>query len=257
MFDTYFETFLADNDLSKRIHYHLRYQIYCLRTRYENPSNHPDQLEQDSYDQEAVHFIVRSRMTGSWVAAMRLVVGPLCGLPVEHQGRVDKTQLTQLIPAFNTNQNLCAELSRLCVVSRGVLPRSVDNVADPATNMKETASPFSWSLTAGRRQPPWLVLGLLRAARQYSEENGIHYWFFLIAASLAKVVQTQGIVLEPVGPDCEHRGRRRPYLGDIRNGFDDMAIQSPGADKMFHFMPAYRPFSELDDSAELKIAANE
>src|SRR3569832_697528 len=70
----HFEVVLADDECSRRIHYQLRYQVFCLDTGYEDPDAFPDGEEKDEWDQNAVHFLVRERETQQWVAAMRLVI---------------------------------------------------------------------------------------------------------------------------------------------------------------------------------------
>jgi N-acyl amino acid synthase of PEP-CTERM/exosortase system len=72
-----YDFYLADSYAARSIHYNLRYQVYCLREKFEDPSSHPNFLEQDKYDELAAHFIVRSRLTREWLGAMRLIVAPV------------------------------------------------------------------------------------------------------------------------------------------------------------------------------------
>lgn len=83
MFDNEFEVVIADTDESRSINYNLRYRVYCLETQFEDPKKYKSGLEFDDFDRNsnAVHFLVRSRSSRKWVAAMRLVKGSRDELP--------------------------------------------------------------------------------------------------------------------------------------------------------------------------------
>ena len=109
MFDSHFEVLLADTPSSIRINYRIRHQVYCLETGYENPDIHRDGLESDAHDKNAVHFMVRHKATGKYVAAMRLIIGRLDDLPLTRHSQVQR-DLIELPTASG------AEVSRLCVI---------------------------------------------------------------------------------------------------------------------------------------------
>jgi N-acyl amino acid synthase of PEP-CTERM/exosortase system len=105
-----YDFYLADTDAGRRIHYNLRYQVYCLREQFEDPSSHPSFLEQDQYDDMSVHFIARSHATGEWLGAMRLVIAPVQRLPVSKISSTDLKHLTGI------SRKRAAEASRLCTL---------------------------------------------------------------------------------------------------------------------------------------------
>ncbi|MGH7847738.1 MAG: PEP-CTERM/exosortase system-associated acyltransferase [Candidatus Binatia bacterium] len=256
MFDKHFETVLADTDAGRDIHYRLRYQVYCVEAGYEDPEVFRDEMERDRFDENSVHFIVRRKATGDWIAAVRLVVGPLCSLPLSEVARIEPGRISE-ITAGNVGNvtRLCAEVSRLCVVSdfrRRIHERKTVYQLAEGPIMRQAEI-----LLRNRRQAPWIMLGLLRAAREYSLRQGIFYWFFLVTGSLVRLLQSQGVDLSVVGQQCNHRGIRRPHLGDIRTGFDSLRIKSPAVHGMFFQRPSYRLFSELEEESAREIAANE
>src|SRR5689334_18794194 len=119
MFDQYFEVFLADTPQGRAINYRLRYQVYCLETAYEDPTHYPDKNESDEHDARSVHFIVRARATGDWIAAMRLVVGDLKELPISEFAQIDQDLLINITRARSLKDfDLSGEISRMCVVSQ-------------------------------------------------------------------------------------------------------------------------------------------
>ena len=89
-FDTNFEVFLADTPGSREIHFNLRYQVYCEEMGFEDKDRFPDQMESDEWDDCAVHFLVRHRYTGQWLAAMRLVYHKDSAFPFEEKSRLDE-----------------------------------------------------------------------------------------------------------------------------------------------------------------------
>ena len=110
MFDNRFEVFLADTEESKETHHKLRYKVYCLEKRFEDPIVCRNFQESDSYDEHAVHFVVRSRNSGQWLGAMRLIVGPADFLPIMKLATIQPQAFRGL------EGHRVAEASRLCVI---------------------------------------------------------------------------------------------------------------------------------------------
>lgn len=254
MYNKYFEVFLADNPEGKEVNYRVRYQVYCLETGYENPADFPDRIESDDVDSRSVHFIVRARATGTWIAAMRLVIGSLDQLPISQFARIEPELLLQNTGANSLEDfGLCAEVSRLCVISqyrRRAHERSVPHQVpwNPNDDMDESAN-------QERRKAPWLMLGLLHSARIYSEEQNIPYWFFLAASSLARIIKGLGMKLDRTGPACEHRGIRYPFVANMPGNFDELRTKYPDLAETLSNEPHYRLFSELArDEYEFPLA---
>ena len=216
MFDDQFETVVADTEVSKAIHYNLRYQVYCLNSRFENPAAFPDQMESDTYDKNSVHFIVRHRDSGQWVGAMRLVLAVPGKLPLTRVSTLDADLIRSHKDA------VVSEASRLCV-----LP-----------------SP-QWGTTERLDivHPSIVTLALIRAAREYNLTHHIQFAYFLITGQLARILRRVGIEINPVGPITHYRGVRRPYLHDCKNGYKAMRDKSPQIYKMFLVSPAYKYYS--------------
>jgi N-acyl amino acid synthase of PEP-CTERM/exosortase system len=224
LFDDRFEIFVADTNLSKSIHYNLRYRVYCLNKGFENPGAFPDQQETDDYDKNAVHFIVRHRESGTWVGAMRLVIDVPAQLPLSRLTEIDTNSFKFLTDA------LVAEASRLCIS----LPTEIFTVNQKynSTDLYETLHPSSISM------------GLIRAAREYCLSHNIRFSFFLITSQLARILQRVGMEISVVGPAVQHRGLRCPYIHDFIEGYKSMREKSPLVYKMFQTSPAYKCYSK-------------
>jgi N-acyl amino acid synthase of PEP-CTERM/exosortase system len=254
MFNQYFEVFLADNPEGREINYRVRYQVYCLETGYENPNNYPEKIEKDDVDSRSAHFIVRARATGTWIAAMRLVIGCLDQLPISQLANIDPDLLLKNTRANSLdNFKLCAEVSRLCVISqyrRRAHERNVPHQIpwNPNNDRDEVAN-------QERRKAPWLMLALLHSARIYSEEEKIPFWFFLAASSLARIIKGLGMKLDQTGPACDHRGIRYPFVANMPENFDQLELKYPDLAETLRGEPHYRLFSELArDEYEFPLA---
>ena len=235
MLENEYDFYLADTDAGKSIHYGLRYQVYCLRERYEDPSRHPEFLEQDEYDEVSAHFIARSRNTGEWLGAMRLIVGTAWNLPVTKISQVCSENI------YPEHRKRFAEASRLCTL----LPTSSHSnfvLNQPKNQMRR---PTPCAPVVKPLQASWISLGLIRAARQYCLKHDITFCFFLISDPLARVLRRLGMDIQPVGSPCQHRGWRSPYIHNVKTGYQAMAVRSPDLYRSFCQTDAYARYSEL------------
>ena len=245
MFDTHFETFLADTAEARKIHYQLRYRVYCLETGYEDASAFPDRLEKDEFDSHSVHFIVRHRMSGQWMAAMRMVLGDKAELPIAEHCELDRFALRSV-------RGSVAEVSRLCVVNEFRRRRQERHTPyEIPWRPRERPFPSPAVDINERRREPEIMLGLARAARAYSLAHGIDNLWFLAAGSLVRVVRGLGLPLVPVGPECHFRGKRRPYTFETAKL---MPTAGTRAYDMFMRAPAFRCFSEWEEKKRAPAA---
>jgi N-acyl amino acid synthase of PEP-CTERM/exosortase system len=234
MLENEYDFYLADSDAGKSIHYRLRYQVYCLREHYEDPLSHPQLLERDEYDNASAHFIARSRMTGEWLGAMRLIVGAAQNLPVAKFSQVSWTEV-----CAGHRKNF-AEASRLCTLlptdshTSFTLPQSKNGFRE-TTPHRSITKPLQTSC---------ISLGLIRAARQYCLAHDITFCFFLISDPLARILRRLGMDMEPVGSPCQHRGWRSPYIHNVRTGYQAMSVRSPELYRSFCQSNAYARYSE-------------
>jgi N-acyl amino acid synthase of PEP-CTERM/exosortase system len=246
MLEQEYAFYLADNDAGKSIHYGLRYQVYCLREKYEDASNHPNYFEQDEFDDISAHFIARSRITGEWLGAMRLIVGPVHNLPVTKYSSVNPANFSR--PAWRN----VAEASRLCTL----LPTSPRSSFTSNSAKAPNEQSVSRTCAANTMQTSWIAMGLIRAARHYCLIHEITYCFFLISDPLARMLRRLGMDIDPVGSPCQHRGWRRPYIHNVKTGYRIMHTRSPELYRMFCQAHAYSHYSELvEDFEPAPIAA--
>jgi N-acyl amino acid synthase of PEP-CTERM/exosortase system len=228
MFDEHFEVFLVDTRESKEIHYSIRYQVYCEEMGFENKDNFPLEQEFDEYDNHSTHFIVRTRQTGQWVGAMRMIFKNHLLLPLEKH-----CNLNTIINNDIFNRSI--EISRLCLV-KDIRRRSID--IDPPLGLEEEEGD---EIKKGENVIPFygrkhiersIIWGLFRAAAVHSEQCNIKKWYFLGANALARIICKKGFNLQQIGNPCNFNGERLPFeialkevlsnslwLNDFKNGY--------------------------------------
>jgi len=216
MFDKYFEVFLADTLEAQKIHYHIRYQVYCEELGYEDPTQFPDQLEFDKWDPMGNHisasklFLVRLRHTKQWIGAMRLVPYNGHALPLE-----ETTSLDHPIKPPSL------EVSRLCLVKEIRKPYTQNaygiDESDtlPDVSFENNNNDQVTLFYSNPKIKSTIIWGLFNAAMQYSQANNIKKWYLLSNKALLRLISRQGFTIEQVGSTCEHRGQRSPYRFDV------------------------------------------
>jgi N-acyl amino acid synthase of PEP-CTERM/exosortase system len=233
LFDDQFEVVLADDEFSRSIHYQIRYQVYCLEEGFEDRGRFSDEEEKDQWDDHSVHFLVRARQSGEWVAAMRMVIPETGGLPIEQVCDIDPIVMS----SFPEKQ--IVEISRMCIVDSH-RRKQLANVPGRLQAVPETKG-------AGERVHKSIIMkGLLRAAATYSEDHDIPFWYFLTTPALARIINRLNVQLVKVGSAYEHRGTRYPFLANIRQAVEQAKKGCPDmAATLYSTAEAYTRFSEL------------
>ncbi|WP_446810185.1 PEP-CTERM/exosortase system-associated acyltransferase [Methylomonas sp. 2BW1-5-20] len=198
-FDNCFEVFLADTPESKKIHYQLRYQVYCDEMGVELNAHFPERLETDEWDSDAVHFLVRHKYNGQWLGCLRLVRHNAHGFPFQER-------CTTYDKLSKARYKSSVEISRLCVLKsarRFALKSSPMDV--PEENRKIS---FLHDHANMNRNIIW---GLYRAAALYSAEHDIKHWYILSSPALAYFVNKEGFDIQQIGDSRHRHNQRLPY----------------------------------------------
>jgi N-acyl amino acid synthase of PEP-CTERM/exosortase system len=235
MFDSTYEVILADTEAARAIHRKIRYQVYCLERRFEDPAAFPQGEEQDAWDVHAAPFIVRERTSGKWVAAMRLVLPDAAQFPVE--------TLRCLTPEpIRLRRRQLAEISRICII-RSPAPYEIN---------RHLGRNFG---SVARNGEPEVLLGMLRTIFVYGLECGFEHNYLLVTDAFARLLRRIGVVLHPVGIPTDYRGLRTPYRVELRECAASVSAKSAVIRHMVARKAlAYRPFSALADAREAMAA---
>ena len=218
MFEKRYMAVLADTEESKSIHYALRHQVYCLEKGFEESSHNAE--EKDSFDADAVHFIVRDLLKSAWVGTLRVVLPKKNGLPMM------SVIGDKALSGKGMSLNNVAEISRLSIVRQHRHETSLIN--------EHVFSDVMFSL--------------VNAAKHYCESLGIHTWVFLCRKSLSKIASKQGMNMKKIGRSYEYKGTRYPYVVNLQEAFIELEKKSSKLHALLHTDQGCQRYSELPDS---------
>ena len=268
MFDERYEVLVADTPVARRIHHRVRYQVYCLENGFEDPAAYPDEEERDGWDQHSVHFIVRDRLSGEWIGAMRLIKPVEGRLPIQHV-----TELEEPAP-WPGPHDFAWELSRTCILAERRRGSAAERSAERARSVKPasqmpgapagsmglsrdsinwvamaalrasfqsgtgnpqvgTGSPVAAVSPARRVNGYEILAGMLRAAIEYTRDQDVHHLYFLVNAALARMVKSMHFEIRRAGAACDHRGIRHPYLANLDEAVFQAVTRSPEMSNLF------------------------
>ncbi|WP_305046481.1 PEP-CTERM/exosortase system-associated acyltransferase [Geoalkalibacter sp.] len=196
--------------------YRLRYKVYVEEWGFERPEDHPLGIETDAYDLQAVQIGAFRRETGAIIGTGRLIpYAEALGFPIQKNMRMDRAIPPELLKT-------ACEISRLAV-SKEYRRRAGDN-------LMYSESAFLPTATAGveserRDSENDIVLGIIRKICEYSGREGFTHWSVGMAKGLYVLLKRRKIVFEPIGPEIDYHGLRRPYFGrveEILGGNDEL-----------------------------------
>jgi len=221
VFNEYFEMIPAISDELKLEVYKLRYQVYCIenggKTGFKNPVDHPEGIEFDEYDQHSVHYLIRHRKRGNFMATTRLILPDPNNreklFPIELNSQIDNINLLKNMPRHNL-----AELSRFCV-SKEFRHRK-NEYPLLSTNDLDSAAAFTQE---EKRSSSHLTLALFACAIRMSSENNIHYWYALMEPALMRLISILGIHFIEIGPLVNFYGMRQPCVIKVDDLLDSVA----------------------------------
>ena len=228
MFDDIYEVILADSPATRAIHRRIRYHVYCVERGYEDPAAYPNGEESDIWDDDAAQFVVRERVSGRCVGAIRFILPRAVDFPVETLGCLSP-EATLCLRRHQTG-----ELSRICIIHsppswmyRGPLAAELAHV------------PKSRELE--------VLVGLVRAVVVYGLRRGIGRCYLLITDAFARLLRRFGFVLEGAGEPVDHRGLRSPYICLLRESIESASARN---EVLREFLArealAYRRSSDID-----------
>ena len=229
---TGYDVIMANTEESKKIHFNLRYQIYCLEKGYEEACKFPDELEKDEYDDRSVHFLIRHRSDHQWVGTFRLIIDKFHNLPICQYTHIN-------YPHRLDHEKTVIELSRLAVIrSHQKLPGKMTINSDD-TDL-------------------YIVFNAISACIEYSKNYGSQKIFFLCRPALARNFRKMGLKCPQIGDKAIFKGVRYPYKFDLVD-FPDRLFETRHALQAFHRKNSHIHYchaSSLDKKdIEIKISS--
>ncbi len=207
-FSRHFEILSANTDDLIEEVLRLRYQVYCVEKTILKGSHHTDCKERDLYDPRSVHHLIRHKLTGLYVATVRLILPDLN----DPESRFPMEEYCS--QCFYKDLSLLQNISRdsLAEVSRFLISKSRERQIMEASNLDKRG------LISGYRRKDGLLcylllFGLFSAVVRMTALNRISFWYVGVEPSFHRLLTRFGIDFTPIGPLFEYHGQRLPCLG--------------------------------------------
>jgi len=236
-FSRYFEVILVDSDELREQVFRLRYQVYCVETRFEDESAFPDEMERDAYDAKSAHTLLRHRDTGWWAGTVRLVIPTAASvyeaLPVELS--CGNVFATEKLGSVKMPREITGEVSRFAVskefrrrhkeylspsgisentnYDRRVFKVPDKDAADGEHSERKTSD--RRTIDEERAVVPHITLGLIQGLVGMSANNGVSHWAAAMEPTLLRLLTRLGIYFEHIGDTVEYHGKRQPCIADL------------------------------------------
>lgn len=220
-FNGYFEMVPASTDTLKQEVYKLRYQVYCIETGFEKPENCPGGVEVDEHDPQSIHYLIKHRKSGLYVATTRLILPDVKNFdekfPIESHCVIDNVEAIKGIP-----RRELAEVSRFCV-SKECKKRKKEYGTLTGISA-ETDMTFTED---ERRTFPHITIALIACLIKISAEHHIKYWYAVMEPALLRFLSTLGIYFTHIGPLADYHGKRQPCVIKVSDLLSGVASKSP------------------------------
>jgi|GEM_PF-575365 len=230
-----FETVLADTPAARKIHFRVRYRVFCEEARFEEPDRFPDEMERDEHDAHAVHFIIWDRLEREWIGGMRLVSAAHQPLPCE-------TICGSELVGVDIGRRSAVEFSRLCILAKYRKTEAGFKFGQVAQDGEAEGVE---SAVFFRQVENEVLQRLLRASFAWGKDNAIGYCYFIINRALTRMLSRFGIPLVVVGEPVEHRGLRIPQRYQVDEAQAGMQQNLPGFARMLDYAKAFIPYTEF------------
>jgi N-acyl-L-homoserine lactone synthetase len=225
---------ISDEKELKEI-YKLRYKIYCEEWGYEKPENHPDRMETDIYDKNALHLAVKDERQ-KLVGTLRLILNSPEGFPLEKYCSLN-------INKDEIPREGIAEISRLAI-SKEYRKRSEDKFIYGPDEERRSIGSFDFQnnytgrrpyqrrtqdryrynngnrhmkngMSGDRRDRHEIVASLYKAMYIESKRKHLTHWYAIMSKGLVILLKRFGFRFQPIGDPVDYHGIRTPYLGVI------------------------------------------
>ncbi len=214
--DEYFETKIADTRALVEIAHGLRYQVYCLERKFENPAEHADCLETDAFDAHAIHGLLLHRPTKQAIGTVRMIMpqsGVKDSLPIMHLLKDDGIELASR-----------AVLERTVEISRFAISKEYRR---RKTDQNEEGMSESQLRRETMREGNLACLSLIQFLLSQSTKHGVLYWAAVMEPKLLRMLATMGIHFTSIGSLVMHHGLRQPSFCHLPTMLEQVRREHP------------------------------
>jgi len=192
----------------------IRYQVYCVENRYEDPARNQDGLERDEYDAHSVHALLVHTASKAPVGTVRLVMHRrgTCGgsLPIhkvcQHPDLLDP----DFLPLETT-----AEFSRFAI------SKAFRRQAEGQIGVRNAEA----ERRDAERLIPHITVGLITTALRLAFAHGITHVCAVMDPALLRLLSRFAIKFKPLGAQVEYHGWRQPCYTTIAAMLSEIELE--------------------------------
>jgi N-acyl amino acid synthase of PEP-CTERM/exosortase system len=218
-----FETLKADTPELKERVYALRHRVYCEENKFEKPAGGRE-LEFDSFDGRAVHFLLVHRHTGRDAGTVRLV-------PPDHGALLTSFPIQKVCdhPFLEIPERLyhVGEISRFCMAPE--FRRRPEDTALLSTYSSQDSVDGHQDgfLTFVRRKIAYAPAGLLCAVLEEALRHDLSDCLWMAESGHIPSLKAIGLPIHILGPHLDHHGGAQPLIFNIKTALDAMHGTQP------------------------------
>jgi N-acyl amino acid synthase of PEP-CTERM/exosortase system len=200
-------------ELLDQVH-RIRYQVYCVENRFEDPARNQNGLERDEYDAHSVHGLLVHTSSKAPVGTVRLVKhrpGTRRGsLPIHRVCRHPDLLDPDFLPLETT-----AEFSRFAI--------------SKAFRRRAEGQTCAGNAEAERRETerliPHITVGLITTALRLAFAHGITHVCAVMDPALLRLLSRFAIRFKPLGAQVEYHGWRQPCYTTIAAMLSEIEVE--------------------------------
>lgn len=207
-FTQYLTAHLALDDERKREVFQLRHRVYCEELHYEEVQ--PQHIEQDDFDQRAVHCAIRHHGTGQLAGTVRVIGN---NTPDE------RLPLQQFCAHAITHESLAPHhfpYYQICELSRLAVPALFRKRSRERAQPDSTTAATDLFSTHELRAFPYIATSLYLSIIALCHKTRRVHVFLMIEPRLARSLHFVGIYCTQLGPVIDYHGLRAAYYIDVR-----------------------------------------
>lgn len=194
----YFEAKIADTPSLLATAHQLRYQVYCVERKFENPEEHQSGLETDEFDDRAVHGVLFHRPTGCAIGTVRMIV--------------PQVRSVDSLPIMGLLREGGIELSDYLAIAQAVEISRFAISKDYRRRQGEEPGTLGEVMTRREsiREGNLACLSLIQFLLRQSVATGVLYWTAVMEPKLLRMLASMGIRFTSIGSLVMHHGLRQP-----------------------------------------------
>lgn len=219
-----FELIHCDSDELKDKTYRMRHRIYCQEYGHECPVAEGSYLEHDQFDERAVHFMLRHKISNEITGSLRVI------LPNdERPGESFPAQQQCDHPFLQSDSNAVrvCEISRFCMAPR-FRQRAIDGDYLSSYHAPDNGDGHSIkNVLFARRRISYPQAALLRGAFETALGARIMDCIWMVEQKHLPSLQQIGFDYRILGPHLDHHGGVQPLIFNIKHVLDVMQRKAP------------------------------